>query len=49
VTKQHGLLWMGDADIAANVNLFKQSGITVGSELFTDEVLQEVYRGRNRV
>jgi len=49
VTKQHGLLWMGDADIAANVNLFKQSGIAVGGELFTDEVLQEVYRGRNRV
>ncbi|HLJ58798.1 MAG TPA: ABC transporter substrate-binding protein [bacterium] len=49
VTKQHGLLWMGDAEIAANVSLFKQTGITVGPELFTSEVLQEIYRGRNRV
>jgi ABC-type nitrate/sulfonate/bicarbonate transport system substrate-binding protein len=49
VTRQHGLLWMGEGEIAANVSLFKQTGIGVGPELFTNDVLQEIYRGRNRV
>lgn len=49
VTRQHGLLWMGDAEVAANVSLFKQTGITVGAELFTNDVLQEIYHGRSRV
>ncbi len=49
VTRQHGLLWMGEGEIAANVSLFKQTGIAVGPELFTNDVLQEIYRGRNRV
>jgi ABC-type nitrate/sulfonate/bicarbonate transport system substrate-binding protein len=49
VTRQHGLLWMGDQEVAANVALFKRTGINVGSELFTNEILQEIYHGRNRV
>jgi ABC-type nitrate/sulfonate/bicarbonate transport system substrate-binding protein len=49
VTRAHGLLWMGDREIAANVGLFRRTQINVGPELFTDEILQEVYRGRNRI
>jgi ABC-type nitrate/sulfonate/bicarbonate transport system substrate-binding protein len=49
VTAQHGLLWMGDADIAKNVDLFKRTGINVGAELFTMDVLQEIYHGRTRI
>jgi len=49
VTRQHGLLWMGDADIAKNVELFKNTGITTGAELFTDDVLAEIYHGRSHV
>jgi ABC-type nitrate/sulfonate/bicarbonate transport system substrate-binding protein len=49
VTKQHGLLWMGDREIAANLELFRRTGINVGAELFTDDVLQEIYRGKNRL
>jgi hypothetical protein len=49
VTRQHGLLWMGDADIARNVDLFKRTGINTGAELFTADVLQEIYHGRTHV
>lgn len=49
VTRQHGLLWMGEADIARNVRLFENTGITTGAELFTAEVLAEIYRGRAHV
>lgn len=49
VTKQHGLLWMDDADIAKNADLFKRTGINVGAELFTTDVLQEIYHGRTHV
>ena len=43
------MLWMADADIAKNVDLFKRTGINVGAEMFTTDVLQEIYHGRTRV
>jgi ABC-type nitrate/sulfonate/bicarbonate transport system substrate-binding protein len=50
VTQQHGLLWMGDDDIQGNINLYKANGADVkASDLFTNEILQEIYQGKNRV
>jgi ABC-type nitrate/sulfonate/bicarbonate transport system substrate-binding protein len=49
VTRSHGLLWMGEAEIAANVRLFRQTGINVGPELFTNEILMQIYHGRNHI
>jgi ABC-type nitrate/sulfonate/bicarbonate transport system substrate-binding protein len=49
-TQQHGLFWMTNAQIAANVRTLARGGInTKASDLFTTRVLQGVYKGKKRL
>jgi ABC-type nitrate/sulfonate/bicarbonate transport system substrate-binding protein len=49
-TRKHGLFWMDPAGIAVNMASMKRIGITIKqSDLFTNELLQEIYHGRNHV
>ena len=48
-TKQHGLMWMSSADIAKNIHTFALGGIKASPDMFTNEVLQAVYKGANHI
>jgi ABC-type nitrate/sulfonate/bicarbonate transport system substrate-binding protein len=48
-TDEHGLFWMDDADIKANVDTINQLQINASPSMFTTAILQEVYQGKNRV
>jgi ABC-type nitrate/sulfonate/bicarbonate transport system substrate-binding protein len=49
-THKHGLLWMDSAGIAVNMASMKRIGITIkASDLFSNELLREIYHGRNHV
>jgi ABC-type nitrate/sulfonate/bicarbonate transport system substrate-binding protein len=48
-TEAHGLFWMDDADIKANVDTINELQINANTNMFTNEILQEVYQGKNRV
>lgn len=49
-TRKHGLLWMDPAGIAVNETSMRRLGIKMPArELFTNELLQEIYHGRNHV
>jgi ABC-type nitrate/sulfonate/bicarbonate transport system substrate-binding protein len=49
-TLEHGLMWMDPAGIALNMASMKHIGITIKpTDLFTNEILQEIYHGRNHV
>lgn len=49
VTNQFGLFWMTDQAVSETIHTLKASGITATADMFTNEILQEVYQGRNRV
>jgi ABC-type nitrate/sulfonate/bicarbonate transport system substrate-binding protein len=42
-TKQHGLYWMDDADIDANIETLKYLNIEASRDIFDTSVLEEVY------
>lgn len=44
-TKAHGLFWMSDSDIAANLKTIKALGISADKSLFDVSVLKDVYQG----
>lgn len=46
-TKAHGLFWMSDEDIAANIATIKALGYTADTSLFDDSVLQDIYQGKS--
>jgi ABC-type nitrate/sulfonate/bicarbonate transport system substrate-binding protein len=48
-TDAHGLFWMTDQAIGETINTLKASGITATPSMFTNEILQEVYQGKNHV
>jgi hypothetical protein len=48
-TAAHGLLWMSDAEVAANVATMKVGGIKSKTSYFTNEILQEIYKGKATV
>jgi ABC-type nitrate/sulfonate/bicarbonate transport system substrate-binding protein len=49
-TAAHGLFWMSDAAIRANVRTLARGGIRIKSgDLFTTALLREAYRGRKRI
>ena len=48
-TKQNGLFWMGDADIAMNLQTLTNAGITPDKAIFDTTVLAEVYNGANHL
>lgn len=43
VTEDKGLFYMDEQDVAANVRLLTQLGLPVSTDLYTNEVLDEVY------
>ncbi|CAN5122545.1 hypothetical protein BH11ACT2_BH11ACT2_16400 [soil metagenome] len=45
-TKAHGLFWMSDDDIAANLKTIKALGIAGDKSLFDTSVLQDIYKGK---
>jgi ABC-type nitrate/sulfonate/bicarbonate transport system substrate-binding protein len=50
VTRKHGLFWMDAAGIAVNMASMKRIGITINQkDLFTNELLQEIYNGKNHI
>lgn len=49
-THKHGLLWMDAAGLAENMASMKRIGVKIKqSDLFTNELLEEIYHGRNHV
>jgi ABC-type nitrate/sulfonate/bicarbonate transport system substrate-binding protein len=49
-TDQNGLLWMTDAKIAQSISSMAAGGINAKKEdLFTTEILQEAYNGKNKL
>lgn len=45
-TAAHGLFWMSDALIAGTVDSLKLGGVEADPSMFTQEVLDEVYKGK---
>jgi ABC-type nitrate/sulfonate/bicarbonate transport system substrate-binding protein len=49
-TKAHGLFWMSDAMIRANIQTLARGGIKITApELFTTALLREAYQGKKRL
>lgn len=48
-TKAHGLFWMSDEDIAANLKTIKALGVKASSSLFDISVLKDVYKGASSI
>jgi ABC-type nitrate/sulfonate/bicarbonate transport system substrate-binding protein len=48
-TTAHGLFWMSDAAIAGTVRSLKLGGVAARSDMFTRDVLDEVYHGKAAV
>jgi ABC-type nitrate/sulfonate/bicarbonate transport system substrate-binding protein len=48
-TKAHGLFWMSDEKIAETVATITAGGGTISKDLFTTEILKEVYGGKNTI
>jgi ABC-type nitrate/sulfonate/bicarbonate transport system substrate-binding protein len=48
-TAAHGLFWMSDEKIAETVSTISKGGGTINKDLFTREILEEVYGGKNTV
>jgi ABC-type nitrate/sulfonate/bicarbonate transport system substrate-binding protein len=46
-TKAHGLFWMSDSGITANLATIKALGITADRSLFDTSVLKDIYKGRS--
>jgi ABC-type nitrate/sulfonate/bicarbonate transport system substrate-binding protein len=47
-TAAHGLFWLDPADVTANVSTLSVVGIKSSPSYFTDEILQEIYKGRSQ-
>jgi ABC-type nitrate/sulfonate/bicarbonate transport system substrate-binding protein len=43
-TKKHGLFWMTPAKVASTINSLQLGGVKATSSMFTNEVLQKVYK-----
>jgi hypothetical protein len=48
-TDKHGLMWMSDDSVAATIETLGRAGIKAKPDLFTNEILAEIYQGKNRV
>jgi hypothetical protein len=49
VTEEHGLYWMDEAGISANVETIKRLGIDATPDMFTTTILEDVYQGGSTV
>lgn len=48
-TKAHGLFWMSDSDIAANLKTINALGIKASKSLFDLSVLKDIYQGASSI
>jgi ABC-type nitrate/sulfonate/bicarbonate transport system substrate-binding protein len=48
-TAAHGLFWMTDEKIAETVSTITKGGGTISKDLFTLDILEEVYGGKNTI
>lgn len=48
-TREHGLLWMSEEDIAANIATVKALGVDVDESLFDVSLLEEIYQGGSSI
>jgi len=49
VTKKHGLFWMAEADIEANLKSLRASNIKCNKNLFDNSLLEEIYDGKAHI
>lgn len=47
VTKAHGLFWMSDEGIKETIDTMAVAGIKATPDMFTNEILNEIYKGRS--
>lgn len=48
-TKAHGLFWMSDEAISETIATMATAGVKATPDLFTNEILAEVYQGKTSV
>jgi hypothetical protein len=48
-TNQHGLFWMSDEGIRQTIETMAVAGIKATPEMFTNEILAEVYQGKSSI
>jgi ABC-type nitrate/sulfonate/bicarbonate transport system substrate-binding protein len=48
-TAAHGLFWLSDEKIAETVSTITKGGGKISKDLFTTEILEEVYQGKNTI
>lgn len=48
-TEKHGLMWMTDEAIDETIATLAMAGIPAKRDLFTNEILEEVFKGKNRI
>jgi ABC-type nitrate/sulfonate/bicarbonate transport system substrate-binding protein len=46
-TQQHGLFWMSPEDIDATIVTLAAAGVKATPDMFTNEILEEVYQGKS--
>ena len=49
VTAQHGLFWMSDEGVQQTIATMAVAGIKATPEMFTNEILAEVYQGKSAI
>ncbi len=48
-TKEHGLFWMSDEGIRQTIETMAVAGVKATPEMFTNEILAEIYQGKNSI
>ena len=48
-TQAHGLLWMSNTAIAANLKTLALAGTPATADLFDNSLLEEIYNGQNHL
>lgn len=48
-TQKHGLFWMTDQKVAETIKTLKVAGVKTEASMFTNEILEEIYKGKSRI
>jgi len=48
-TKKHGLFWMTPQKVQQTIETLKIAGVHASASMFTNEILQEIYKGRSSI
>jgi hypothetical protein len=46
-TQKHGLFWMAPPAVEKTIATLAAAGIKAAPEMYTNEILEEVYQGKN--